>query len=310
MKERGSVRISVRKTNITMEYAKQLAEYAPATSEATVAQEAARIRKVAEERNHNPEVYKMCYSAVDLTTLSCNDSVESVTAFARKAVEFYDRFPHIPNVASICIYPPFVETVGVAVDGTDMRITSVAGGFPSSQTFMEVKVLEVAMAVENGADEIDIVLNVGKMLEGHYDEVANEIEVIRAEMDDDIVLKVIIESGALKAPELIRKASLLSMYAGADFVKTSTGKIDVAATPEAAVVMCQAIRDYYEKTGRKVGFKPAGGVRTAEDAALYYTIVEEILGKEWLTPALFRIGASSAANNLLTAIEGHPVKYF
>lgn len=207
-------------------------------SEAQVAEEVDRIRKAA-VRNHTPEVYKLCYSAVDLTTLSCTDSVESVTEFAGKAVKFYQQFPHLPNVASICIYPPFVETVGVVVDGTDMRITSVAGGFPSSQTFLEVKVLEVAMAVENGADEIDIVLNVGKMLEGHYDEVANEVEVIRTEMSPEVVLKVIIESGALKTPDLIRKASLLSMFAGADFVKTSTGKIDVSATPEAAVVMCQ-----------------------------------------------------------------------
>ena len=224
--------------------------------------------------------------------------------------EFYREYPHIPNVASICVYPAFVDTVGIAVDGTPMRITSVGGGFPASQTFLEVKALEVAMAVENGADEIDIVLNVGKMLSGEYDEAANEVEVIRAEMDADIILKVIIESGALKTPELIRKASLLSMFAGADFVKTSTGKIDVAATPEAAVVMCQAIRDYYEKTGRKVGFKAAGGVRTPEEAALYYTIVEEILGKEWLTTDLFRIGASSAANNLLSAIEGREIKYY
>ena len=207
-------------------------------SEAQVAEEVDRIRKAA-VRNHTPEVYKLCYSAVDLTTLSCTDSVESVTEFAGKAVKFYQQFPHLPNVASICIYPPFVETVGVVVDGTDMRITSVAGGFPSSQTFLEVKVLEVAMAVENGADEIDIVLNVGKMLEGHYDEVANEVEVIRTEMSPEVVLKVIIESGALKTPDLIRKASLLSMFAGADFVKTSTGKIDVSATPEAAVVMCR-----------------------------------------------------------------------
>ena len=198
----------------------------------------------------------------------------------------------------------------MAVDGTQMRITSVAGGFPASQTYLEVKALEVAMAIENGADEIDIVLNVGHMLTGEYDEAANEVEVIRKEMDDDIVLKVIIESGALKTPELIRKASLLSMFAGADFVKTSTGKIDVAATPEAAVVMCEAIRDYYARTGRKVGFKAAGGVRTPEEAVLYYTIVEEILGKEWLTTELFRIGASSAANNLLTAIEGKQVKFF
>ena len=276
-----------------MEYANHLNEYAPAWSEAQVDQEVARIREAA-KRNHNTDVYKMCYSAIDLTTLSCNDSVTSVTEFARKAAEFYQKYPHIPNVASICIYPAFVETVG----------------FPAAQTFLEVKALEVAMAVENGADEIDIVLNVGRMLTGEYDEAANEVEVIRSEMDGDIVLKVIIESGALKTPDLIRKASLLSMFAGADFVKTSTGKIDVAATPEAAVVMCQAIRDYYAKTGRKVGFKAAGGVRTAEDGALYYTIVEEILGKEWLTTDLFRIGASSAANNILSAIEGREIKYF
>lgn len=292
-----------------MEYANHLKEYAPARSVAEVDGEVARIREAA-KRNCTTEVYKFCYSAIDLTTLACTDSVTSVTTFARKAVEFYDKFPHIPNVASICIYPPFVETVGLAVDGTPMRITSVAGGFPSAQTFLEVKVLEVAMAVENGADEIDIVLNVGRMLTGEYDEAANEVEVIRSETSEDVVLKVIIESGALKTPELIRKASLLSMFAGADFVKTSTGKIDVAATPEAAVVMCEAIRDYYRKTGRKVGFKAAGGVRTAEDAALYYTIVEEILGQEWLTTDLFRIGASSAANNLLTAIEGKEVKFF
>ena len=272
-----------------MEYANHLKEYAPAWSASQVDEEVARIRKAAEARNHNTEVYKFCYSAIDLTTLSCNDSVKSVTEFARKAAEFYQKSPHIPNVASICIYPSFVETVGLAVDGTPMKITSVGGGFPAAQTFLEVKALEVAMAVE---------------------EAANEVEVIRTEMDDDVVLKVIIESGALKTPELIRKASLLSMLAGADFVKTSTGKIDVAATPEAAVVMCQAIRDYYDKTGRKVGFKAAGGVRTAEDAALYYTIVEEILGKEWLTTELFRIGASSAANNILSAIEGSEVKYF
>ena len=292
-----------------MEYANHLNEYAPAQSEAQVAEEVARLKEAARS-NENAEVYKFCYSAIDLTTLSCTDSVASVTEFARKAAEFNERFPHIPNVASICTYPSFVETVGLAVDGTPMRITSVAGGFPAAQTFLEVKALEVAMAIENGADEVDIVLNVGRMLTGEYDEAANEVEVIRAETDPEVVLKVIIESGALKTPELIRKASLLSMFAGADFVKTSTGKIDVAATPEAAVVMCHAIRDYYEKTGRKVGFKAAGGVRTPQDAVLYYTIVREILGEEWCTTDLFRIGASSAANNLLSAIEGHEVKYF
>ena len=292
-----------------MEYATRLNAYAPAPTAAEVDAEVARIRAIA-GRNHNAEVYKFCYSAIDLTTLSCNDSVQSVTEFARKAAEFNLQYPHIPNVASICIYPSFVETVGLAVDGTPLRITSVGGGFPAAQTFLEVKALEVAMAVENGADEVDIVLNVGRMLTGEWDEAANEVEAIRAELDSDVVLKVIIESGALRTPELIRRASLLSMFAGADFIKTSTGKIDVAATPEAAVVMCRAIRDYYEATGRRVGFKAAGGVRTAEDAALYYTIVEETLGREWLTTDLFRIGASSAANNILSSIEGREVKYY
>ncbi|MBQ5752890.1 MAG: deoxyribose-phosphate aldolase [Alistipes sp.] len=292
-----------------MEYSNILKEYAPAWSEQQVAERVAAIKEAA-HRNENAEVYKFCLSAVDLTTLTCNDSVASVTDFAKRTVTFAQQYPGIPNVASICVYPSFVETVGLAIDGTPMRITSVGGGFPASQTFLEVKMLEVAMAVENGADEVDIVLNVGKMLQGEYDEAAAEVEVIRSEMDADVVLKVIIESGALKTPDLIRKASLLSMAAGADFVKTSTGKIDVAATPEAAVVMCQAIKDFYEKTGRKVGFKAAGGVRTPEDAALYYTIVDEVLGAEWLTTDLFRIGASSAANNLLSAIVGEPVKHF
>lgn len=284
-----------------MEYTNLLNQYAAAPTEERVAAEVERIRAVA-RRNHTPEVYRLCYSAIDLTTLSCNDSEESVRAFAEKAVAFYGEHPDLRNVASICVYPPFVETVGLAVDGTDMRITSVAGGFPSSQTFMEVKVLEVAMSVENGADEVDVVLGVGKMLEGHYDEAASEIALLRTEAGEETALKVILETGALKSVELIHKASLLSIFAGADFIKTSTGKIDVAATPEAAVAMCLAIREHHEKTGRKVGFKAAGGVRTPEEAALYYTIVEEILGREWLTPALFRIGASGLADNLLKEI--------
>ena len=292
-----------------MEYSNILNQYAAAATAEQVAELVAAAR-AQQSKNENTEVYKFCLSAVDLTTLTCNDSVESVTDFARRTVTFAEKYPEIPNVASICVYPSFVETVGVAVDGTPMRITSVGGGFPSSQTFLEVKMLEVAMAVENGADEVDIVLNVGKMLTGAYDEAANEVEMIRAEMDEDVILKVILETGALKTPELIHKASIISMAAGADFIKTSTGKIDVAATPEAAVVMCQAIKMFYEKTGRKVGFKAAGGVKTPQDAALYYTIVEQILGEEWLTTDLFRIGASSAANNLLSAIVGQKVSHF
>ena len=172
-----------------MEYANHLKEYAPAWSPAQVDEEVERIRKIAESRNHNTEVYKFCYSAIDLTTLSCNDSTTSVTEFARKAAEFYEKYPHIPNVASICVYPAFVDTVGLAVDGTPMRITSVAGGFPAAQTFLEVKALEVAMAVENGADEIDIVMNVGRMRTGEYDEAAHEVEVTRSDLAGDSALK-------------------------------------------------------------------------------------------------------------------------
>lgn len=292
-----------------MNYMEELAGYAPALNAAEVADEVARISALA-GKNENPEVWKLCYSAIDLTSLNGTDSDRSISEFAGKAVRFGTDYPHIPNVASICVYPSFVDVVGLALGNSGIAVTSVGGGFPSSQTFIEVKMLEVAMAVENGADEIDIVITIGEMLEDEYDRMASTLRIIRKELGDDTVLKVIIESGALKTPELIRSASLLAMMAGADFVKTSTGKIDVAATPEAAVVMCMAIRDYYEKTGRKIGFKAAGGVRNEKDASLYYAIVEEILGREWLTPKLFRIGASSLANNLISAIEGREVKYF
>ena len=291
-----------------MEYANHLSEYDAAPTPEQVSNEVESLRNAA-KANCNADVYKFCYSAIDLTTLSPCDSEQSVADFARRAAEFTMDYPHLPNVASICVYPPFVETVGLEIDATPLRITSVAGGFPSSQTFLEVKRLEVAMALENGADEVDVVLNVGKMMSGALDEAANEIEVLREE-SDGATLKVILETGALHTPELIRQASLLAMQAGADFIKTSTGKIDVAATPEAAVVMCHAIKDFHQKSGRQVGFKVAGGIRSAEDAALYYTIVKEILGEEWLTPDLFRIGASSLANNLLSAIEGKEVKYY
>ena len=227
-----------------MEYSNIINQYAPAMSEAEVAAAVAQA-KAAMSKNENVEVYKFCLSAVDLTTLTCNDSVESVTEFAKRTVTFAEKYPQIPNVASICVYPSFVETVGLEIDGTPLRITSVAGAFPASQSFIEVKALEVAMAIESGADEIDIVLNPGLMLSGHEAEAASEVELLREEAKD-VVLKVIIESGALKTPELIRRASLVSMFAGADFIKTSTGKIDVAATPEAAVVMCHAIKDFYE----------------------------------------------------------------
>jgi deoxyribose-phosphate aldolase len=291
-----------------MEYANHLSEYNAAPTAEQVASEVAALRSAA-KANCNADVYKFCSSVIDLTTLSPCDNEASVAEFARRAAEFNIDYPHLPSVASICVYPPFVETVGLEIDATPLRITGVVGGFPAAQTFLEVKMLEVAMAIENGADEIDLVLNVGKILSGALDEAANEIEVLREE-SEGTTLKVILETGALHKPELIHQASLLAMQAGADFIKTSTGKIEVSATPEAAVVMCHAIKEYHNKSGRKVGFKVAGGIRTAEDAALYYTIVKEILGEEWLTPELFRIGASSLANQLLSAIEGKEVKYY
>ena len=291
-----------------MEYANHLNEYAAAPSQEEVVRAVSAAQDAVKE-NYTAEVYKFLLSSIDLTSLSCEDSEQRVSAMARRAAEFSIDYPQLPGVASICVYPPFVETVGLAVDGTPLKITAVAGGFPSSQTFLEVKMLEVAMAIENGADGVEVVLSVGKMLTGAYDEAANEIEVLRAEAED-ATLKVILETGALGTADLIYKASLLSMAAGADFIKTSTGKIEVSATPEAVVVMCEAIKAYFALTSRRVGIKVAGGIRTAEHAALYYTIVEQILGEEWLTPDLFRIGASSAANNILSAIEGKEVKYF
>ena len=286
-----------------MEYTPTLRNFGPAPTADEVSGPQAR-------RNCRTEVYKRCFGCIDLTSLGATDSRRSIGEFTRKAIELPRHFPEAGSVASICVYPVFVETVGLAAGDSKMAITSVSGGFPSSQTYLEAKMLETAMAIENGADEIDIVISIGEMLDGEYDLAGNEIETLRAEIGDDAILKVILESGTLSDPELIHKAATIAMEAGADFIKTSTGKNGIAATPEAAVAMCLAIRQFAEKTGRKVGFKAAGGISTAESAALYYSIVEEILGEEWLTPERFRIGASSLANNLLSEIEGREIKYF
>lgn len=292
-----------------MEYTPTLRNFGPAP---TADEVSALLEKIGPQarRNCRTEVYKRCFGCIDLTSLGATDSRRSIGEFTRKAIELSRHFPEAGSVASICVYPVFVETVGLAAGDSKMAITSVSGGFPSSQTYLEVKMLETAMAIENGADEIDIVISIGEMLDGEYDLAGNEIETLRAEIGDDAILKVILESGTLSDRELIHKAATIAMEAGADFIKTSTGKNGIAATPEAAVPMCLAIRQFAEKTGRKVGFKAAGGISTAESAALYYSIVEEILGEEWLTPERFRIGASSLANNLLSEIEGREIKYF
>lgn len=258
--------------------------------------------------NDNKEVYKQCLNQIDLTSLNGNDTDTAIAAMTQKVNGFKASFPRLPNVAAICVYPAMVPVVKAHLK-EDINIASVSGGFPASQTFIEVKVAETAMAVLEGATEIDVVISIGKFLEGRYDEVYEELAEVKTSCRN-AYLKVIIETGDLKTASNIKKASLIAMAAGADFIKTSTGKIPVAATPEATYVMCQAIREWNEKNNEKVGYKPAGGISTTEDAVKHYTLVKEILGKDWLNNKLFRFGASRLANNLLSSIEEKEIKYF
>ena len=261
------------------------------------------------EANNNVDVLKFSLGCIDLTTLNPTDNEERVRNFTQRVNDFEDKYPELDNVASICVYPNFAEVVNMNLDVSEVHTTVVAAGFPSSQTFNEIKVAECALAVASGADEVDIVIGVGQFLQGAYEEMCDTIAECKAACKDAI-LKVILETGALKTASNIMKASILAIYSGADFIKTSTGKLDPAATPEAVLVMCKAAKAYYEQTGNKIGIKVAGGVRTPEDAVKYYCIVKSVLGEEWLTKDLYRIGASSAANNLLSAILGEPVKHF
>ena len=224
----------------------------------------------------------------DLTSLRAEDTPESVAAWAAAAVADPMNLP-----AALCVWPSAVEAAAVAVGEAPVALAAVCGGFPSGQTYMEVKLLEAALAVENGADELDTVVDLGAVLSSNFEQAAAEIAALKEEVGDEALLKVILEVGVLQSDELIYKTALMAMEAGADFIKTSTGKAAVGATPEAARTMCRAIADYYKKTGRRVGFKAAGGIRTAEQATEYYRIVEQELGAEWLTPALFRLGRSS-----------------
>jgi deoxyribose-phosphate aldolase len=259
--------------------------------------------------NNTLEVKKLIFNCLDLTTLKTEDSEESVLKFTERVNELDNEHPDLKNVAAICVYPNFAKIVSQSLEVESVNIACVSGGFPSSQTFTEVKVAETALALADGATEIDIVISVGKFLSGDYEGMCDEIEEIKSVCGEHH-LKVILETGALKSADNIWKASILAMYSGADFIKTSTGKQEPAATPEAAYVMCQAIKAYYEKTGRKVGFKPAGGINSVNDALVYYTIVKEVLGKEWLNNELFRIGTSRLANLLLSEITGEDVKFF
>jgi deoxyribose-phosphate aldolase len=255
------------------------------------------------------EIYEFILSSIDLTTLNSTDTQEHAERFTGKVDKFHERFPGLPNVAAICAYPTLVETIRKNLLIPGVKIATVSGGFPSSMTFLEVKELETRMAVNKGSDEIDVVLSIGEFLSGTYFGIINEISSLK-KICGKVTLKVILETGALKSFENIWKASMLAMQAGADFIKTSTGKLEPAATPDAAWIMCNAIKEYYGKTGRRVGFKAAGGIVESADAVLYVAIVQEVLGNEWLNNRLFRIGASRLVNNLLTSIKGKPVGYF
>lgn len=290
-------------------YEAVLAKYKTNLSDADVQARVAEIIEKKVPENDTEEVKKLLFNCIDLTTLNSTDSDESVMHFTEKVNKFDNEYPDLKNVAAICVYPNFAEVVKDTLEVEGVNIACVSAGFPSSQTFIEVKIAETALAIGDGANEIDIVISIGKFLSGDYETMCEEIQELKDTCKENH-LKVILETGALKTASNIKKASILSMYSGADFIKTSTGKQQPAATPEAAYVMCESIKEYYQKTGNKVGFKPAGGINSVNDALIYYTIVKEILGEEWLNNTLFRLGTSRLANLLLSDIKGQEIKFF
>ncbi|MBR3726902.1 MAG: deoxyribose-phosphate aldolase [Prevotella sp.] len=277
------------------------------------AQVKAAVTKLIAEKvpeNDTLDVKKFLFGSIELTTLKTTDSDESVMAFTERVNQFDAQYPDLPHVATICVYPCFARTVSETLEVEGVELACVSGSFPSSQALIEVKVAETALAVKDGATEIDIVMPVGKFLAGDYDTVCEEISELKNVCGENVAMKVILETGDLVTASNIKKASVLSMYAGADYIKTSTGKEKISATPEAAYVMCQAIKEYYDETGIQIGFKPAGGINTVTDALTYYTIVKEVLGEKWLTNKWLRLGTSRLANLLLSEIEGQEVKFF
>ena len=287
-----------------------LGKYELAVDDAKV--QAAVRQLIAEKvpQNDTLEVKKFLMGSIELTTLKTTDSEESVLAFTERVNEYDAQFPDLPHLATICVYPCFAKTVSQTLEVDGVEVACVSGSFPSSQALIEVKVAETALAVKDGATEIDIVMPVGKFLSGDYEGVCDDIAELKAVCGPDVAMKVILETGCLGTGENIKKASILSMYAGADYIKTSTGKEKISATPEAAYVMCQAIKEYYDETGIQIGFKPAGGINTVMDAVIYYTIVKEVLGEKWLTNKWFRLGTSRLANLLLSEIQGEETKFF
>lgn len=293
----------------TSKYEQALSQYNTQLDDAKIAGQVAQLieEKVAE--NDTPEVKKFLMGSIELTTLKTTDSEESVMRFTERVNDFDNDYPALPHVATICVYPRFASVVSETLQVEGVEVACVSGSFPSSQALIEVKVAETALALKDGATEIDMVMSVGAFLSEDYETVCDEISELKA-VCGERKLKVILETGLLPSASAIKKASLLAMYAGADYIKTSTGKEKPAATPEAAYVMCQAIKEYYEKTGIQIGFKPAGGLNTVHDALVYYTIVKEVLGERWLTNQWFRLGTSRLANLLLSEVTGENVKYY
>lgn len=272
----------------------------------------AAVKKLIAEKVHEndtPEIKRFLMGSIELTSLKTTDSEDSILAFTERVNKFDEVYPDLPHVATICVYPCFAKTVSQTLEIDGVEIACVSGSFPSSQTFPEVKIAETALAIKDGATEIDIVMPVGKFLSCDYEGVSDEICELK-EVCGEHKMKVILETGCLKTAANIKRASLLAMYAGADYIKTSTGKLEPAATPVAAYVMCQAIKEYYDETGIQIGFKPAGGINSVMDALIYYTIVKEVLGEKWLTNQWFRLGTSRLANMLLSEITGSETKFF
>ena len=290
-------------------YEEALSKYNLEISDQEVSEAVKEIIATKVPLNDTVEVKKFLMGSVELTTLKTTDSDESVLAFTEKVNQFDEAYPTLPHVATICVYPRFAKIVSETLEVDGVEIACVSGSFPSSQALIEVKTVETALAVKDGATEIDMVLSVGTFLSGDYETVCDEIQQMK-EACGDKKMKVILETGCLKTASNIKTASLLAMYSGADYIKTSTGKEMPAATPEAAYVMCQAIKEYYEQTGVQIGFKPAGGLNSVMDAIIYYTIVKEVLGEKWLTNQWFRMGTSRLANLLLSEVIGEETKFF
>ena len=291
-------------------YEQALSQYNCELNDADVKAKVRDIIATKVPENDTLDVKKFLFGSIELTTLKPTDSDVSVIAFTERVNAFDNEYPNLPHVATICVYPCFAEIVKDTLEVEGVEIACVSGSFPSSQARIEVKVAETALAVKDGATEIDIVMPVGKFLSGDIEGVCDEIGELKAICGENVPMKVILETGCLGTASNIKKASILAMYAGADYIKTSTGKEKISATPEAAYVMCQAIKEYYEKTGIQIGFKPAGGLNTVMDAIIYYTIVKEVLGEKWLTNKYLRLGTSRLANLLLSEIEGEEIKFF